>query len=260
MTQIDQKIKDLRVNLRHNAELIVDDVFQRHAIANSYKTDEICVFCNSKNNITDEHIIPRWVFEKCTKQYFVINVNKQKQTYNKSTIPVCSNCNNCILSYIEKYIIGILEIINDSHEYYQSEAENIIRWLEIIDYKLQIHGTRLRYIKHAKSKSYDKDLSVLSIASISHSMNFAPWRVFTHIRNAQRRIIRKSKLKNINSLVIFEDQKATLNFLNKMNEYIYISFPQFKISFFYFLRKEFSNLEMAKDEAELILQTEFARP
>jgi hypothetical protein len=63
---------------------------------------EICVFCGSSEKLTKEHVFPNGFFEKDTNLGFVSSANKLTQTYNKAVIPCCANCNNSILSEIEK--------------------------------------------------------------------------------------------------------------------------------------------------------------
>src|SRR5687768_13649671 len=107
---INIKLKNLRVKLRQNSKVIMDDILERHVPRTSLKDKskrEICVFCANHNNLTKEHVLPRWTFENCTKKFFVTDVNGSEQTYNKTTIPVCADCNNNLLGNIESYIISI---------------------------------------------------------------------------------------------------------------------------------------------------------
>lgn len=59
---IDLKLKELRVKLRENSKIIMDDVVKRHLPKTSVKEKskiEICVFCADANNLTTEHVLPK---------------------------------------------------------------------------------------------------------------------------------------------------------------------------------------------------------
>ena len=84
--EIEYKLKNLRVKVRQNSKKIMDDVLERHvpktSLKNKSKT-EICVFCSSTSNITKEHVLPKWIFQKHTEDFFITDTNESEQTYNK---------------------------------------------------------------------------------------------------------------------------------------------------------------------------------
>lgn len=219
MSKIDLNFKKLRVNLRKNGIQICDDVFYRFHPATTNFKEEICVFCNINLNITKEHVLPKWLFEKETKSIFISSVNKQTQTYNKAVIPTCSECNNSILGGIEKYIIKIFQNLRTSEYYNNDDLSNIIRWLEILDYKLQVYECRRKYIKYANSE-YSEDWGIFPVAIMRHFIDMNPFKAYDKLRNSQRRITVKSKLSRLDSLVIFDTIKPHFNFFYQPSEYM----------------------------------------
>lgn len=119
--EIDVKLKKIRIQLRRNSKDIIDDVINRNVSRsqNNFKLQkEICAFCATTSNLTKEHVIPRWVFENCTRKFFTTNMNGVEQTYNKTTIPVCADCNNNLLANIESQINSILTNVNLADSFY----------------------------------------------------------------------------------------------------------------------------------------------
>src|SRR5437868_13341607 len=99
--EIDSRLKSLRITIRLEAKNILTHLFENHISRNNLKakSKELCVFCGSSKNITKEHVLPKWTFEHCPTKYFVTDVYGQIQTYNKTTIPACADCNNNLLTY-----------------------------------------------------------------------------------------------------------------------------------------------------------------
>lgn len=247
------KFKTIRINLRKNYIQISENVFRRMHPSNTKKTEEICVFCNTQENITKEHIIPKWVFERDTNLSFISKTNKQTQTYNKSTIPACRNCNNTLLSSIEKNTKETVRNIQSKKNLTLEDYENLIRWMEIIDYKLQVHDLRTKFLKYGKD-TFDKEFGMMPRAIIRDLIFFNVFKTRSFLRNSQRRITVKSKHKKLNSLVIFRTKEPYFGFFNNPNEYVFISFPMFNIAFFYFLRKEWADYDNATEEARYIMK------
>ena len=250
------KFRNLRVKLRQNSKRIMDDVLQRHVPNISLKEKskkEICVFCASETNLTKEHVLPKWVFENCTKRFFITDINGSEQTYNKTTIPACANCNNDLLGNVEKYIVSILENIDLSSTFFnQEEIQNIIRWLEIIEYKFQLLEIRRKFFKskNLENSSYFRDIP---ISIMRANIDYSPNKAVSQIRLAQKRVITKSKFNNENSLIIFKTKNENFYFFHHLNDFIFLELPKYKIAFFYFYSKEFENNEIAKDEAMKII-------
>lgn len=253
---INIKFRNLRVKLRQNSKKIMDDVLQRHVPNISLKEKskkEICIFCASETNLTKEHVLPKWVFENCTKKFFVTDINGSEQTYNKTTIPACANCNNDLLGNVEKYIISILEKIDLSSAFFnQHEIHNIIRWLEIIEYKFQLLEIRRKFLKskNLENSSYFRNIP---ISIMRANIDYSPYKAVSQIRLAQKRVTTKSKFNNINSLVVFKTKNESFYFFHHLNDFIFLELPKYGVAFFYFYSKEFDDNKNAKDEAMKIV-------
>jgi len=207
---IDIKLKNLRVKLRQNSKEIMNDVVVRHVPRISSKNKskkEICVFCANQDNLTKEHVLPKWTFEGYTKEFFVTDINGSEQTYNKTTVPVCADCNNNLLGNVERYIISILNDTDLSNSFFNNEqSQNIIRWLEIIEYKFQLLEIRRKFIK-SKSSQYLEYLRDIPVSIMRANIDYSPIKAVTQIRLAQRRVTQKSKDSNQNSLVVFKTKE-----------------------------------------------------
>jgi hypothetical protein len=247
MTEVDLNFKILRVNLRRHGPSIADDVFRRHHPSTKPK-GEICVFCNSSSSITKEHVLPKWLVENDLNSTMTSSVNKQTLIYQKAVVPACSECNNSILAFIEKYIIKVIYNIDALDDCNNEDAFNIIRWLEIIDYKLQILDCRRKYIKY-KNSEYNRDWGRFPVSMMRHFLTMNPWKVYDWLRSSQRRITVKAKTTGLNSFVILKPRIPHFYFFDQPNEYIYISFPMCRIALFYFFRKRYEYYEDAAADA-----------
>jgi hypothetical protein len=254
--EIEIKLKNLRVQLRHNSKNIVDGVLNRNVSKSegNFELKEICSFCATTSNLTKEHVIPRWVFENCSKKYFKTNINGVEQTYNKTTIPACANCNNDVLANIENHIKSILCNIDLAESFYSLEQiQNIIRWLEIIEYKFQLLEFR-RTFKKAKSSEFVAFLKDIPLAVMREEIEFSPAAAIAQLRNIQKKITVRSKIKNINSLVIFNTKNKNFHFFHNINDFIFIELPKFQVALFYFYSRTFEDNEQAKDEATKLIK------
>lgn len=255
---IDIKLKNLRVKLRKSSKEIINDVLVKQIPRISSKDKskkEICVFCANQNNLTKEHVLPKWTFENCTNKFFVTDINGSQQTYNKTTIPVCSDCNNNLLSNVEKYIISILNDTDLSNSYFNNEQlQNIIRWLEIIEYKFQLLEIRRKFIK-SKSSQYLEYLRDIPISIMRANIDYSPSKAISEIRLAQKRVTQKTKASIQNSLVVFKTKNENFYFFHHLNDFIFLELPKFCIALFYFYSRKFENVEDAKNEAMEIIKT-----
>lgn len=253
---INLKFQNLRVRLRQNSKKIIDDALVRHLPKASTKHKskvEICIFCGSKTNLTKEHVIPKWTFEKSPEKFFITGMNGSKQTYNKTTVPACSSCNNDLLANIENYIVNLFESVDLSKYFFSSiDVENIIRWLEIIEYKFQILEIRRKFNKHISSKyiGYIADIPI----SLMRDNIISPAKAMCEIRKSQKRVTEKSKYKKTNSLLIFKTTNKVFHFFHQMNDYIFIELPQFEIALFYFYTQEFEESTLCHNKAMEIIQ------
>ncbi len=252
------KLRELRTTLRKNSQKIMKDVLERHVPRVSFKKKsklEICTFCGSPNNITKEHVLPRWVFGKCTKKSFTTDINESEQTYNKTTIPACSRCNNNWLANIEKYLVSIFKNTNLDESFFTNhEVQDIIRWLEIIEYKFQIFEIRRKFTK-SKSAGYIPYLADIPVSIMREEIDYSPRKAISQIRLSQKRVTVKAKNINENSLLVFKSKNRSFSFFHQMNEFIYIELPEFKIALFYFYSKHFKNIKFAHREAMKIIES-----
>lgn len=254
---IDFRSKSLRVIIRKNFKTIINHVVENNILRISNKQNknlqEICMFCGSSKKITREHVIPRWTFEKCTKKYFTTNINGLNQTYNKTTIPACSICNNERLSILEDYINKIFTEIDLETTYFTySELEYIIRWLEIVDYKFQILNARRHFLR-SKETGYIPYLSDLPLSVLRPNVNYSPSKTVTEIRRSLKRLTVKNKYDNINSLMIFQTSNKGFYFFHTMDDFIFIELPKYKIALFYFYKRTFLTIHECKKEAMKII-------
>lgn len=242
----------IRVNLRKHGSEIAEDVFYRFHPATFSVGSEICVFCKTQKNLTKEHVLPKWLFQNKTNIGFEIKTNQQSISYLKSVVPACNNCNNSILAEVEKKIILILENLEKNKYYYNNDLENIIRWLEIIEYKLQVFSNRLKYIKYANEPF--SDFGTLPISWMNHFWEMNPFKALSNLKFIQRNISIKNKSSNLNSLIIFKTKEPHFEFFHQASEYIFISFPMYNNAIFYFFRKKFKNAKEAQCEAIEIMK------
>lgn len=150
---IDQSLKTLRVKIRKNHRVIIDGLIEDYLVyrqnREGLKITNRCSFCGSTENLTREHILPKWLFENIQNRFYVNGVNGQKRPYIEATVPACRTCNSELLNEIERHIKSIFEnkTIGTS-SYTDEDYLNILRWLEIIHYKLAVTDLIQRFIKH----------------------------------------------------------------------------------------------------------------
>lgn len=173
-------------------------------------------------------------------------------TYNKTTIPVCADCNNNLLGSFENYIISVLNRDLSSTFFTNDELQNIIRWLEIIEYKFQLLEIRRKFIKskHSQYIAYLRDIPVSIMRS---SIDYSPSKAIAQIRLAQKRVIEKSKVSNQNSLIIFKTKNEGFHFFHNLNDFIFLELPKLEVALFYFYSRKFEDHEVAKEEAMKII-------
>lgn len=123
------KLTFFRKLLRENSKRIIDHLVESHLVITNSSVPEsqqdICMFCGSNESLTKEHVIPQWTYQGCTKRKFSTNINGIQQTYNKTTIPACAECNNERLNALEVYLNNLLKNINQD-TFYLSNEELII--------------------------------------------------------------------------------------------------------------------------------------
>ena len=252
---IDSKLQSLRTLTRNNSKTVIQKIISNHVIRENgkakvyHKRKNICAFCGSNKNLSKEHVIPKWTFEKCTERDFITNINGKSQTYNLTAIPVCTKCNTDFLSYLEKYIKQLFVSTDLAKTFFTfEELENIIRWLEIIDYKFQILNIRRKFYGEIE---YLRDFP---ISLLRLNKNYTPSRVISEIRHSRNRITIKSKAKKVNSLVIFKTSNPNFHFFHTMDKFIFIEMPKLKVALFYFYNEIFDDIKDANKEAMKIIE------
>jgi hypothetical protein len=256
MSDIDTKFKYLRTNLRKHGTKICEDVFRRFHPATACAGPEICIFCNSTSEITKEHILPKWLFENDTESRFVSSVNRLTQTYNKAIVPCCAICNNNILADIERHLIKALKRIEIAKVFEYEDICNVIKWLQIIDYKTQVFDCRRKFLMFPNSE-YDEYWGLFPVAMMRHFGEMDPHKAYDFLRSTQRRISIRTKVENIKSLVIFHTKSPHFNFFIQPNNYIFLSLPMFRVAFFCFFRKRFEQCQYASEKAYGIMHKVF---
>ncbi|MBA4240690.1 MAG: hypothetical protein C0448_08185 [Sphingobacteriaceae bacterium] len=256
---IDNKLKSLRIAVRQNTKTVMSHVIRNNIsrLNLKNKTPDICMFCGSTTSLTKEHVVPRWTYENNTKNFFTTSVNGHAQTYNKTTIPACSICNNDKLGYLELYLNQLFSQSDVKVKPFSKyDLSNIIRWLEIIDYKFQILNARKLFIA-PKGKEFIPYLSDFSLSVLRPEIDFSPFKAISQIRKSQKRITIKNKEQNINSLIVFKTTNKSFNFFHTMDEYIFIELPQYKLALFYFYKQTFSSDSQAHKKAIEILKKHY---
>lgn len=252
--------RNIRVNARNNQKEIISFLKENYldrenGKAKAVPLNPICLFCSSDKNLTKEHILPKWVFERKPNKTFLTTINGLSHKYNQTTLSACSTCNNSLLSKIEKRVLKIFTQHNLPTEYFKlDELTDIIRWMQLLDYKFQAFSliTRFRAVAGQGSTAFLRDypLSVLD-----PNVEYSPVKVLQNLRRSFKRIIVKSKIENLNSLVIFKTSNPDIHFFHKNNDFLFLELPRYNIAIIYFYELLFSNAISARNYAlELIHQ------
>lgn len=212
-------MKSLRVSARRNSKAIISHIIQTNISRpkqNSSNVQDLCMFCSSTDKLTKEHVIPRWTYENSTKRFFTTNINGLDQTYNKTTIPACSVCNNNWLSTLEKHINKIFSQTDTDSKYFSTdEQSNIIRWLEIIDYKFQILNAR-RIFTTSREKGFIPYLADIPLSILRPGVNYGPSKAISEIRRSHKRVTTKNKISKLNSLIMFKTSNKSFHFFHSI--------------------------------------------
>lgn len=252
---IENKLKSLRIAARQNSKIIISHIVQTNIsrAKNPSSNNDLCMFCASTNDLTKEHVIPRWTFENSTEKYFTTNVNGLDQTYNKTTIPACSSCNNDKLGSLEKYISKLFAQTDPDQKFFSpDEVSNIIRWLEIIDFKFQILNARRVFVA-SKQKGFIPYLANFPLSVLRPNINYSPSKAVSEMRRSQKRITTKSKINNLNSLIVFKTSNTSFHFFHTMDDFIFIELPQYNLALFYFYKRTFPTVKKGYKEAMKII-------
>lgn len=233
------ELKLLRKTVKANQSAIIKGIKDEFYNLNG-KRQPFCMFCGTNQNLTREHVLPRWTFEHCDKRIFITSINGVKQTYNRTTIPACVNCNRALLNALEMSIIKTFskfEVKENTHNLTNEELENIIRWFETIDYKFQVTGFTRQFIK-SENIPWSQYLSKIPIAL--YRTDLANDReILAELRFTLKRLGIKSKAVHINSLVIFKSKNTSFHFFHSYNKFLYIELPGYQIGLLYFFNEIF---------------------
>jgi len=213
-----------------------------------------CSFCGGEENLTKEHIIPKWVFESNPKKTFKSDVNELDQAYIKATIPLCAKCNSELFNTVEREVQKILANVDLKKTYYSPDDWLIIiRWLEIIDFKFQVWDLRTEFKRHKKSEY----IPFLSDFSIAFMRDGSVRTVTTKTRKSLRRIGTKDKSKRISHLVVGTTKNTSFHYMHTSGDFIFLEIPLYNKIFFYFFEKEFKSEKQVSREAMKIISSNY---
>lgn len=255
---IDQTFLEIRKIVRTRGRDVMRKLFDDHLTGLiTKKRIPSCFLCGNENNITKEHVIPKWVFERNDKHFFLSDVNQLNQTYNRTTIPACLHCNSVLLNNVEKYIQNTLSKVDFKTRYYsEDEWENIIRWLEIIDYKFQVWDLQSNFIRH-KAAHYIPELSHSSIAFMR---DLSVRSVTTKARMSLKRVGTKNKKDRIKSLIVGRTINKSFHYFHTSGQFIHLELPTDNKYFFYFFERKFKSDKVTLKEAEKIIKYAYNLP
>lgn len=243
--------KKLRVLIRKRGKYVADRLFDDYVSGPiTAKPTPFCIICGSEENITDEHVLPRWVFENNGSRSFTIDINQLPKRYIGATVPACLHCNSVILNDIEKNIQKTLSSVDLQERYYSSdEWDNVIRWLEIIDYKFLVLDMRTKFLAHRKT-GFIPAIAKYPVAVIR---DLSEYSVKSKCRLALRRISRKDKYARAASLMVGRTIEKSFHYFHTSGQFIHLEIPTYNKAFFYFYEKEFDDDETMKNEAFKII-------
>jgi hypothetical protein len=55
---LNRKLVEFRKKIKANHKKVIDSIIEDHSV-------NICVFCGEIDNLTREHVIPQWVYDRC---------------------------------------------------------------------------------------------------------------------------------------------------------------------------------------------------
>lgn len=255
---VDDKFLKLRIIVRKQGKHIMNKLFDDYVTGIvTKKIVPSCIICGSEENITKEHVLPKWVFESDAKYFFRTDVNQLSKTYITATLPACQSCNSDLLNSIERYIQKTLSKVDLQKRYYSTEEwENIIRWLEIIDFKFQVLDIISKFRAHRKA-GY---IPALANFSIAFTRDMSVRSVTSKCRLALKRIATKDKRERSNALIVGRTIKKTFHYFHTSGKFLHLEIPTYNKAFFYFYEKTFKNDNATKREAMKIIKSVYEMP
>lgn len=248
---IEESFLRLRKIVREEGKYVMGKLIDEYITGPiSKKATRSCFLCGTEKNITREHVLPKWVFESNSRRFFTTDINQLPQSYIGATIPACLSCNSDLLNTIERYIQKILSEVDLRNRYYSAEEwDNIIRWLEIIDFKFQVLDISKKFLAHKKA-GYIPALADYSIALIRDTSVRS---VTSKCRLAFKRMATKDKSNRSNALIVGRTKQETFHYFHTSGQFVHLEIPTYNKAFFYFYEKEFLNDKTTKKEALKII-------
>lgn len=209
---MNQSITEIKNIVKTNLTTILKSLTENKEI-------NFCILCGNNKEITKEHIIPQWTFEKNIKLGFY-DENNCLFSFHNTYIPCCKKCNSIILSKVEQYVRDILS--KEVKNFSISEKENIIFWLKYIIFKLEILNFEKIESKDFKIKKENiNNINFSTDKKINYSLIF-------------ENFLKEITEENINSLIIKKDiDNKYFKFSYKRGEFIFLTLPQCNLSIFY---------------------------
>ncbi|WP_350998355.1 MULTISPECIES: hypothetical protein [unclassified Shewanella] len=248
---INSKLIKFRKKIRSNQKHVIDLIVKDHLA-------EICVFCGMTDSLTREHVIPQWVYSRCVKRTFITTTNSISQTYNKTTVPACKDCNSNLLGFLERELKHEFDSVNvHENSFSQETIELIILWLETLEYKFHVLDLR-RKLNRVKDSDFIPYIAQMPISMFQGPIDASPAKVFSNLRNALKVLSVKSKVSRVNSLCILSTKNTDFHFFHSTNNYIFIELAEFGVAFFYFYKQTFSDHNDALLAAQDIVKKEYS--
>jgi len=252
----------IRTNARNNRKEIISFLenhylIREHGKSRTRPVKSICIFCSSDQNITKEHVLPRWAFERHPNRTFKTIINGLSHKYNQTTLLACKNCNTNLLSKFESRVLEIFSNHNLPNEFFKDdEISDIIRWMQILDYKFQVFSllTRFRAVAGKGNISF---LSDYSLSVLDPAIEYSPVKVLRNLRRSLNRITVLSKNKNINSLVVFKTSNPDISFFHKNNDFLFLELPHHQVAIMYFYELIFPDVFTARDHAMNLIKNHY---
>ena len=252
----------IRINARLNKQKIISYLEhhylnRKNGTARPRPIQPLCLFCGSPINITQEHVLPRWVFDRDPKRFFNSVINGLSHKYNQTTIPACAECNNNLLSMLEKRLFYLFSTQFQNRKFFNDEEKaDVIRWLELLDYKYQVFSLLTRF-RALKGKGSIPFLSDYSLSVLDSNVDYSPIKVMKNLRESIKRISIKSKELQLNSLITFTTKNSDMHFFHKNNDFLFIELPRYNFALLHFYKHTFIDELQAKDAAMDIIKLRY---
>lgn len=245
LKELDSRLNELRRLVKKSFRSTVNHIIENEDI-------DFCIFCGDRENITSEHVIPKWAFNHDPTRFFITPTNGKAHKYQAKDVPACANCNNNRLGYLDKFLKMAFSDGTFPSNHDVIDMDNIIRWLEFIDYKFQVLDFKLKFLS-GPNGNYIPYLAPLPIAMLRQNLA-TPTKVYKQLRLAAQRLTIKNKLKRRNSLIIMTSKNPGFDFKHTSGDFIFIDMPYFNAAIFYFYEREFSAHSQGAEEAMKLIQ------